>query len=161
MPATNSSGIERFVFLLRAFSVSIVAFDQAPRTMGDFFLNASTKLIFHLSGRSAQDMGWLLNLNREQVNALRELPTAALARGAPRWLASRADAAQRRSAARRIGPALAGRRAIWLCVLLGGLLACWPLWTASRRPVWVLHTTATVPGVAVALILPRLVEAWW
>ena len=76
MQGTSSgSGIERFLYLLRAVGISVMAFDQEPGTLGRFVLGASTKLIFRVSGLAAQYIGWMLGFSREQIKALSELPT--------------------------------------------------------------------------------------
>ena len=72
---SSSSGIERFLYLLRAMGISVMAFDQEPATLGRFVLSASTKLIFRVSGLAAQYLGWMLGFSREQIKALSELPT--------------------------------------------------------------------------------------
>ena len=47
---SSSSGIERFLYLLRAMNTFVKAFDQEPSTLGRLALSASTKLVFRVSG---------------------------------------------------------------------------------------------------------------
>jgi len=73
--SSSGGGIEKSLSLFRAVNVTITAFDQQPLFLGHFILSAATKLIFRLSGRRAQYVGWLLNLTAEQIAALGELGT--------------------------------------------------------------------------------------